>query len=413
MSNVRDISLAPLGRQKIAWVKEFMPVLSTLEQRFQQEQPFAGKKIAVSVHLEAKTAYLCQVLQAGGAQVCATGSNPLSTKDEICAALAQSGVEVNAWFGATPQEYEEHIRKTLEFCPHIIIDDGGDFVGMLHGSHPEYGVNLLGGCEETTTGIHRLRAKAKAGALRFPMMAVNDADSKHLFDNRHGTGQSVWDGIMHATNNMIAGKTVVVAGYGFCSSGIALRAKGMGANVIVTEVNPFRALEAAMEGYRVMPMTEAAPLGDIFVTATGCKDVITKVHFDSMKHNVLLANAGHFNVEINLEELSAMAVNMEERKPFIQGYTLEDGRILNVMAEGRLVNIVAGNGHPAEIMDMSFALQALCALYLVHHGQALAPGLYDIPREIDREVSMMKLAAMGIGLDVLTLEQQRYLDGEF
>ena len=413
MSNVRDISLAPLGRQKIAWVKEFMPVLSTLEQRFQQEQPFAGKKIAVSVHLEAKTAYLCQVLQAGGAQVCATGSNPLSTKDEICAALAQSGVEVNAWFGATPQEYEEHIRKTLEFCPHIIIDDGGDFVGMLHGSHPEYGVNLLGGCEETTTGIHRLRAKAKAGALRFPMMAVNDADSKHLFDNRHGTGQSVWDGIMHATNNMIAGKTVVVAGYGFCSSGIALRAKGMGANVIVTEVNPFRALEAAMEGYRVMPMAEAAPLGDIFVTATGCKDVITKVHFDSMKHNVLLANAGHFNVEINLEELSAMAVNMEERKPFIQGYTLEDGRILNVMAEGRLVNIVAGNGHPAEIMDMSFALQALCALYLVHHGQALAPGLYDIPREIDREVSMMKLAAMGIGLDVLTLEQQRYLDGEF
>ncbi len=413
MSNVRDISLAPLGRQKIAWVKEFMPVLSALEQRFQQEQPFAGKKIAVSVHLEAKTAYLCQVLQAGGAQVCATGSNPLSTKDEICAALAQSGVEVNAWFGATPQEYEEHIRKTLEFCPHIIIDDGGDFVGMLHGSHPEYGVNLLGGCEETTTGIHRLRAKAKAGALRFPMMAVNDADSKHLFDNRHGTGQSVWDGIMHATNNMIAGKTVVVAGYGFCSSGIALRAKGMGANVIVTEVNPFRALEAAMEGYRVMPMAEAAPLGDIFVTATGCKDVITKVHFDSMKHNVLLANAGHFNVEINLEELSAMAVNMEERKPFIQGYTLEDGRILNVMAEGRLVNIVAGNGHPAEIMDMSFALQALCALYLVHHGQALAPGLYDIPREIDREVSMMKLAAMGIGLDVLTLEQQRYLDGEF
>jgi len=413
MSQVRDMSLAPLGRQKIAWVKEYMPVLSQLEQRFEKEQPFKGMKIAVSVHLEAKTAYLCQVLKAAGAQVYATGSNPLSTKDEICAALAESGVEVNAWFGATDAEYEEHIRTTLSCCPHIIIDDGGDFVNMLHGDHPEYGVNLIGGCEETTTGIHRLRAKAKAGHLRFPMMAVNDANSKHLFDNRHGTGQSVWDGVMHATNNMVTGKTVVVAGYGFCSSGIAMRAKGLGANVIVTEVNPYRALEAAMDGLRVMKMDDAAPLGDIFITATGCKDVIVRRHFEKMKHNVILANAGHFDVEFNQDDLRAMAVKVEERKPFIEGYTMPDGRIINVMAEGRLVNIVAGNGHPAEIMDMSFSIQALCALYLAKNKDALKPALYEIPEEIDREVSMMKIRAMGLGLDVLTEDQARYLNGEF
>ncbi len=413
MPAIRDASLAPLGKQRIAWVKEFMPVLSQLEERFSREQPFAGMKVAVCVHLEAKTAYLCQVLKAGGAMVCATGSNPLSTKDDICAALLESGVEVNAWFGATEEEYNEHIRKTLEFCPHIIIDDGGDFVNMLHGAHPEYAVNLIGGCEETTTGIHRLRSRAKAGALKFPMMAVNDANCKHLFDNRHGTGQSVWDGIMHATNNMVTGKTIVVAGYGFCSSGIANRAKGLGANIIVTEVNPYRALEAAMDGHRVMTMDDAAPLGDIFVTATGCKDVITKRHFQKMKNNAMLANAGHFDVEFNKVELRAMSTKVEERKPFIDGYYLKDGRVINVLADGRLVNIVAGNGHPAEIMDMSFAIQALCALYIKENGKNLKPDLYDIPESIDHQVAMMKIAAMGLGLDTLTPEQESYLNGEY
>jgi len=417
MSCIRDASLAPLGEKKIAWVKEFMPVLSALEERFAAEQPLKGLKVSVCVHLEAKTAYLCLVLKAAGASVCATGSNPLSTKDEICAALAAAGVEVNAWFGATDEEYDEHIRKTLEFCPHVIIDDGGDFVAMLTGPHPEYARDLIGGCEETTTGIHRLRARYKAAAsdpsvMPFPMMAVNDANCKHLFDNRHGTGQSVWDGIMYSTNNMITGKTIVVAGYGFCSSGIAMRAKGLGANVIITEVNPYRALEAAMDGFRVMTMDDAAPLGDIFVTATGCRDVITRRHFERMKNNAMLANAGHFDVEFSKEDLKAMSVCVENRKPFIDGYRLPDGRVLNVLADGRLVNIVAGNGHPAEIMDMSFALQALSALWLAENRVRLAPMLYDVPEEIDREVAMMKIAAMGVGLDTLTPAQEAYIKGE-
>ena len=283
---------------------------------------------------------------------------------------------------------------------------------MLTESHPEYATDLIGGCEETTTGIHKLRARASNGTLPFPMLAVNDADCKHLFDNRHGTGQSVWDGIMNSTNNMVAGRTVVVAGYGFCSSGIAMRAKGLGANVIVTEVNPFRALEAAMDGFRVMKMDDAAPLGDIFVTATGCRDVIIGRHFERMKNNVLLANAGHFDVEINKNDLASMAVSIDERKPFITGYTMKDGRRLNLLADGRLVNIVAGNGHPAEIMDLSFAIQALSARYLALHGKELAPGLYNVPKQIDDEVINMKLRAMNLGLDELTPEQKAYLSGK-
>lgn len=411
MSAIKDITLAPLGEKKINWVKDFMPVMNALKARFVQEQPFKGLKIAVCVHLEAKTAYLCQVLKAGGAEVAATGSNPLSTKDEICAALVKDGFEVNAWFGATDAEYSEHIRKTLEFCPHIIIDDGGDMVNMLHNEHPEYAKNLLGGCEETTTGIHRLRARAQAGKLNFPMMAVNDANCKHLFDNHHGTGQSVWDAIMYTTNNMISGTTVVIAGYGFCSSGIAKRAKGLGANVIITEINPYKALEAAMDGFRVMKMDDAAPLGDIFITSTGCKDVIVDRHYNVMKHNAMLANAGHFDVEFNKEHLRAMSTKVEERKPFIDGYYLKDGRVINVLGDGRLVNIVAGNGHPADIMDLSFGIQALSALYIAQHGKDLKPDLYDIPEEIDREVAMLKLNALGLGLDVLTPEQEEYLKG--
>ncbi len=413
MSSIKDPSLAPLGLKRIAWVKEFMPCLRELEERFKKELPFKGMKIAVCVHLEAKTAYLGLLLRAGGAEVVVTGSNPLSTKDDICAALDSLGVEVHAWFGATEEEYEEHIRRTLEFCPHIIIDDGGDFVAMLTEKHPEYAKNLIGGCEETTTGIHRLRAREAAGTLTFPMMAVNDANCKHLFDNRHGTGQSVWDAIMYTTNNMVTGRTVVVAGYGFCSSGIANRAKGLGANIIVTEVNPYRALEAAMDGHRVMTMDEAAKLGDIFITATGCKDVITARHYKVMKHNAMVANAGHFDVEFNKNDLRAMSKSVTERKPFIEGYELEDGRIINVLADGRLVNIVAGNGHPADIMDLSFAIQALSARYLAQHGKELENKLYDIPEEIDHEVAMLKINAMGLGLDVLTPEQEAYLKGEY
>lgn len=412
MSAIRDISLAPLGRKRIEWVKDFMPVLSLLERRYKNEKPFLGTRISVCVHLEAKTAYLALALRAAGAEVAVTGSNPLSTKDDICAALVDMGMEVNAWYGATDKEYREHLIKTLEFHPHIIIDDGGDLISLLD-DHPEYAGSIIGGCEETTTGIHRLKARAASNTLRFPMMAVNDANCKRLFDNRHGTGQSVWDAIMYSTNNMVTGKTVVVAGYGYCSSGIAMRAKGLGANVIVTEVNPYRALEAAMDGFRVMRMDDAAPLGDIFITATGCKDVITGRHFNVMKNNAMVANAGHFDVEFNKNDLKALAVSMEERKPFIDGYRLSDGRIINVLADGRLVNIVAGNGHPAEIMDLSFAIQMLCAKYLIDSGGTLAPGLYNVPESIDDEVALLKVSAMGLGLDTLTEAQASYLGGEY
>ncbi len=412
MSTIRDISLAPLGKKRIEWVKDFMPVLSELRERFIKEQPFKELRIAVCVHLEAKTAYLGLVLRDGGATVSITGSNPLSTKDDICAALVEDGMDVHAFFGATEEEYYEHIRRVLEFKPHIIIDDGGEFVSMLTEKYPEYAQCLIGGCEETTTGIHKLRARAADGTLPFPMLAVNDADCKHLFDNRHGTGQSVWDGIMYSTNNMVTGRTVVVAGYGFCGSGIAMRAKGLGANVIITEVNPFRALEAAMDGFRVMKMDDAAPLGDIFVTATSCCDVITERHFNVMKNNVLLANAGHFDVEVSKTDLIKLAVKIDERKPFITGYTMPDGRVLNLLADGRLVNIVAGNGHPAEIMDLSFAIQALSAEYLAKHGRDMNPGLYNVPKFIDDTVIRMKLNAMQLGLDELSPEQEAYLNGK-
>ena len=409
MSIIRDKSLAAAGLAKINWVKDFMPVLSRLEKKFAAEQPLKGLKVAVCVHLEAKTAYLGLVLRSAGAEITVTGSNPLSTKDDICAALDSLGVEVFAWHGATEEEYHEHQLKALAFCPHVIIDDGGDLVNLLHDEVPQYAVNLLGGCEETTTGIHRLRARSDAGKLKFPMFAVNDAKCKYLFDNHHGTGQSTWDGIMYSTNNMISGRTVVVAGYGHCGSGIALRARGLGANVIVTEVDRFKALEAVMDGFRVMPMTEAASLGDIFVTATGCSQVITAEHFKLMKHNVLLANAGHFDVEVDRSALEAIAEKKENRKPFIDGYQLPGGKILNLLAEGRLVNIVAGNGHPAEIMDLSFSIQLLSVLYVAANAKKLAPKLHNIPQDIDDEVSRIKLDAMEIHIDTLTAEQQAYL----
>ena len=411
MSMVRDLSLAPEGIRKIEWVKSFMPVLRQIEAQFKKDKPFAGLRISISVHLEAKTAYLGQVLAAGGADIAITGSNTLSTKDDICAALASQGYKVYAWHGATEAEYWEHLKKTLEFKPHIIIDDGGDFVNLLHGECKDYAANLIGGCEETTTGITRLKAREKAGQLNFPMMRVNDAESKHLFDNVHGTGQSVWDSIMYTTNVMLTGRDVVVAGYGFCGKGVAMRAKGLGARVIVTEINPWRAMEAVMDGHRVMSMDEAAKIGEFFITVTGCNDVITSRHFEVMRDNAFLANAGHFDVEVNEKALRAMATKVEPRRAFIDGYHMKDGRVLNLLAEGKLVNIVAGNGHPADIMDMSFALQAMGAKYLAENGKNLEPKLYFIPEEVDRHISVMKCKSMGIGLDQLTAEQQKYFYG--
>jgi len=409
MSVIRDKSLAAAGLAKINWVKDFMPVLNHYEKKLAAEQPLKGLKVAVCVHLEAKTAYLGLVLRAAGAQITVTGSNPLSTKDDICAALDSLGVEVFAWHGATAQEYHDHQVKALEFCPDIIIDDGSDLVTLLHDEIPQCAKNVLGGCEETTTGIHRLRARSNAGRLNFPMFAVNDAKCKYLFDNHHGTGQSTWDGIMYSTNNMISGRTVVVAGYGHCGSGIAMRAKGLGANVIVTEVDRFKALQALMDGFRVMPMPEAAKLGDIFVTATGCNKVITAEHFKLMKNNVLLANSGHFDVEVDRAALEAACVKKENRKPFIDGYRMPDGRVLNLLAEGRLVNIVAGNGHPADIMDLSFSIQLLGVLHIAKNAKQLKPALYNIPQEIDDEVSRIKLAAMGVTIDTLSAEQVAYM----
>ncbi len=409
MSMVKDMSLAPSGHRKINWVRNFMPALSQIEERFCREKPFEGLKIALSVHLEAKTANLGLVLQAGGAEVYLTGCNPLSTQDDVAAAVAERGVQTYGIYGVTAAEYEDLLCETLKCCPHIIIDDGGDFVHFLTGRCRDYAGNVIGGCEETTTGILRLRAREREGTLPFPMMAVNDAKAKHYYDNKYGTGQSVWDGIMHTTNLIVAGKTVVIAGYGWCGSGIALRAKGMGANVIVTEIDPFKALDATMNGFRVMKMSEAAEIGDLFITSTGCRDVITKEHFALMKDQALVCNAGHFNVEVDVDWLEQHAVEKIPQRDNIMGYRLEDGRILNVLAEGRLVNLAAGNGHPAEIMDMSFAVQALAAEWLVKHSGSLEKKLYQVPEEIDTAIGWAKLAALGLSIDQLTPEQEKYL----
>ena len=409
MSNIKDISLAPSGRDKIEWVKSYMPVLNLINREFSETKPFAGMKISMSIHLEAKTAYLAMTLAAGGAEVYVTGCNPLSTQDDVAAALVEMGFEVNAHRGTTDEEYKEDLIKTLSLCPDLMIDDGGDLTGLLHGECREYGRNLIGGAEETTTGIHRLLAREAAGQLDYTMVDVNDADRKHLFDNRYGTGQSTLDGIMNSTNLIIAGKTVVVAGYGWCGKGIAMRSKGMGANVIVTEIDPIKAIEARMDGFAVMPMAEAAPLGDLFITVTGCRDVIRREHLEKMKDGVLLSNSGHFDVEIDKVALEAMAEKIWERKPNIVGYQLPDGRVLNLMAEGRLVNLAAGNGHPAEIMDMSFAIQAKSLEYLAKNKGKLEKRVYRVPQEIDREVGALKLAAMGSSIDTLTPEQEKYL----
>ena len=409
MSDIKDISLAPSGADKIAWVASYMPILNSIKADFEKSKPFAGKKIAMSIHLEAKTAYLAKVLRAGGAEVHVTGCNPLSTQDDVAAALAAEGFSVHARHGVSDAEYEEHLIKTLSCCPDLMIDDGGDLISLLHGKCREYGKNLIGGCEETTTGIHRLLSRQRAGLLDYTMIDVNDADCKHLFDNRYGTGQSTLDGIMNSTNLILAGKTVVVAGYGWCGKGVAMRAKGMGAVVVVTEIDPVKAIEAVMDGFCVMPMDEAAAIGDLFITLTGCADVITRRHFEKMKDGVLLSNSGHFDVEINKGDLEALSTEIFDRKPNIRGYRQKDGRILNLLAEGRLVNLAAGNGHPAEIMDMSFGIQAKSLEYLAKNGKDLKHQVYAVPAEIDRGVANIKLASMKISIDQLTEAQKEYL----
>lgn len=407
---IRDINLASSGRQKIEWVKAHMPLLRQLNEEFEKDKPFKGVKISLSIHLEAKTAYLCEVLASGGAEMLVTGSNVLSTQDDVAAALAIKGMRVYAYHGATPEEYQRHREMVLEQKPNIIIDDGGDLVSIIHNERPELGQEVWGGCEETTTGVIRLKAMEREGILKFPMVAVNDAKCKHFFDNRYGTGQSVWDGIMRNTNLIIAGKQVVVGGYGWCGKGIAMRAKALGAKVIVTEVDPVAAMEAVMDGYEVMTMDKAAAIGDIFICATGNKRVITLSNMLKMKELAIMANAGHFNVEVDIAELEANALEKKELRKNIMGYKLNNGRWVCVLAEGRLVNIAAADGHPAEIMDMSFAVQSLSALYIKEHKDCLENKVIDVSEEIDDLVARRMLNGWDITIDTLTEEQKIYLN---
>ena len=406
-SYVLDESLYPSGQDKIEWVRRNMALLNGIEAQFRAEQPFKGLRIALSVHLEAKTAYLCEVLKAGGAEMYVTGSNPLSTQDDVAAALVKDGMSVFAVHGASPEVYEDCLARVLSSEPDIIIDDGADLVTMLHARLPHLIPRIRGGCEETTTGIHRLQAMEKDGTLRFPMFSVNDAQCKHLFDNRYGTGQSVFDGIDRTTNLIVAGKTVVVAGYGWCGKGVAMRAKGLGARVVVTEIDSVKAIEAVMDGFTVMRMADAAKIGDVFVTVTGMRDVITEEHMRLMKNGVLMCNAGHFDVEIDVVGLKKISVETRQMKPNIMGYRLDNGNWLYLLAEGRLVNLASGDGHPAEIMDMSFAIQALCARELAVNPPK-EPRVYAVPETIDAYVANQKLKSIGAEVDVLTEIQKEY-----
>ena len=409
MSRIKDISLAPSGEMKINWVERNMPVLRGIGEDFKREKPFAGMKVALSVHLEAKTAYLCRVMEMGGAEMYVTGSNPLSTQDDVAAALVSGGMNVFAEYGCSMEQYEQCLEEVLKVGPNIIIDDGGDLVHLMHTKYTDLIPNVIGGCEETTTGINRLRIMSRKGELKFPMVMVNDADCKHMFDNRYGTGQSVWDGICRTTNLIVAGKYVVISGYGWCGKGVTLRAKGLGAKVIVTETDPVRALEAVMDGYEVMPMAEAAKIGDIFCTVTGSRDIITAEHFPLMKDGAILSNAGHFNIEVDMEALEGMAVRKYEARHNIQGYVMPNGKTLFTIAEGRLVNLAAADGHPAEIMDMSFAIQALSAQFLALNKGKLAADVVAVPKDIDEAVARRKLKAMGVEIDTLSRTQADYL----
>jgi adenosylhomocysteinase len=409
-SIIADPKLAPEGRLKIEWVQAHMPVLNRIRSQFEREQPFRGLKVAISLHLEAKTAYLAKVIQAGGAQVAITGSNPLSTQDDVCAALVEDGITVFAKYNPDPQEYKSFMIRTLETKPDLIIDDGGDLVTILHAERQDLLSQVRGGAEETTTGILRLKSLEREGNLRFPMIAVNDAYCKYLFDNRYGTGQSVFDGINRTTNLVVAGKTVVVNGYGWCGKGVAMRAKGLGANVVVTEIDAIKAVEAYMDGYAVMPMAEAAKIGDYFITVTGNKDVIRGEHYDVMKDGAILSNAGHFDIEVNIPELEARAVARKTVRRNIEQFQLKDGRKLYLLAEGRLVNLAAGDGHPAEIMDMTFALQAMALKYVNENYERIGHKVENVPYETDEQVARYKLEALGMGIDTLTSEQKSYLN---
>ncbi|MGE5544486.1 MAG: adenosylhomocysteinase, partial [Bacillota bacterium] len=406
---IRDRTLALSGYRKIEWARRHMPVLNLLQQEFQASQPLKGLKIALCLHLEAKTAHFAQTLKQAGGQIFACASNPLSTQDDVVAALVDSGITTFAWHGATPEEYDMHLAATLDCQPDAIIDDGQDLVAMLHKSRREQAKSVIGGCEETTTGIHRLRSMEREGLLLFPMIAVNDAYMKYLFDNRYGTGQSVWDAIMRTTNLVVAGKTVVVAGYGWCGKGVSIRAKGLGAKVIITEIDPIKANEAIMDGFTVMPMSEAAALGDLFITVTGNINVIRGSHIERMKDGAILCNAGHFDVEVSKPDLMQISTSRRVIRNNTEEFTLKDGRRIYLLAEGRLVNLAAGDGHPAEVMDLSFSLQALSLIYLIQNHKSLGPRVYNVPPEIDQKVAWLRLKTLGVSIDELTPEQEEYL----
>ena len=409
-SIVKDLALAPDGHLKIDWVKNHMPVLNSVEESFKEQQPFKGLNVTISLHLEAKTAYLAKVVQSGGANVTICGSNPLSTQDDVAAALVEDGLTVYAKYNPSPEEYNEYLIKSVESKPDLIIDDGGDLVTLLHSERPDLRVNVRGGCEETTTGVIRNKALEKTGQLAFSMVAVNDAQCKYLFDNRYGTGQSVFDGIMRTTNLIVAGKTVVVVGYGWCGKGVAMRAKGLGAKVVVTEIDSIKAIEAHMDGFTVLPMIEAAKVGDFFITVTGNYEVIRKEHMLHMKDGAILANAGHFDVEVSKPGLDEISISKRTVRTNIEEYTTNDGRKLYLLGEGRLVNLSAGDGHPAEIMDTTFALQALSLQYINEHYKELSPQILNVPQSVDEKVATLKLQSEGIVIDELTEEQRKYLD---
>ncbi len=409
--DVKDVKQAEGGRRKIEWAAREMPVLRMIQQRFAKERPLAGVRLSACLHVTTETANLAQTLHSGGADLVLTASNPLSTQDDVAASLVTHfEIPVFAIKGEDHATYYRHINAALDHRPHMTMDDGADLVGTLHKERRDLLSNMIGGTEETTTGVIRLRAMSADGALAFPVIAVNDAMTKHLFDNRYGTGQSTIDGIVRATNVLLAGKTFVVAGFGWCGRGLAMRARGLGANVIVTEVEPLPALEAIMDGYRVMPMDEAAKIGDFFCTVTGDINVIDSHHFQMMKDGAIVANSGHFNVEINIPALEEMAAEKRLVRPFIEQYTLNDGRRINLLAEGRLINLAAAEGHPASVMDMSFANQALAAEYMVKNADKLENKVYSVPEEIDKEIARLKLDAMGVNIDVLTAEQVKYLN---
>jgi len=408
--DIKDRNLADKGKLRIEWAARSMPVLRSIKERFEREKPLNGIRIAACLHVTTETAFLMQTLKAGGASIRLCASNPLSTQDDVAASLVvNEGIPVFAIKGEDRETYYRHIIQALEERPQITMDDGADLVSTLHTERQELIGEVIGGTEETTTGVIRLRSMADKGVLRYPIVAVNDANTKHLFDNRYGTGQSTIDGIIRATNRLIAGSVFVVCGYGWCGRGVAMRARGMGARVVVTEVDPLRALEAVMDGYEVMPIAEAAKIGDFFCTLTGNIHVIRKEHFEVMKDGAIVSNSGHFNVELDLEALSQMAVSRRMVRDFVEEFRLKDGRSIYVLAEGRLVNLAAAEGHPSSVMDMSFANQALCVEYLVREGKNLAKQVYTVPRQIDEEVARLKLANMGISIDQLTEEQDRYL----